>query len=106
VAFEAVGVLGPNGALCLSGVPGPTGPVPIDIGRMMKELVLRNQLVFGTVNAGPDAFRAAVEAMGDFARRWPVELSSLVSSRHALEEAPALLREPPIGTKSVVRVAR
>jgi len=105
VAFEAVAVLGPNGALCLSGVPAPTGPVPVDIGTMMRQLVLRNQLVFGTVNAGPDAFRAAVEAMGDFARRWPRELGSLVSSRHPLEEVPDLLRRAPVGTKSVVRVA-
>jgi len=105
VAFEAAGVLGPNGALCLSGVPGPTGPVPIDIGALMRSLVLRNQLVFGTVNAGPDAFRAAVDAMGDFARRWPRELGSLVSSRHPLDEVPALLEAPPVGTKSVVRVA-
>lgn len=104
VAFEAVATLGPNGALCLSGVPGPTGPVPIDIGTLMRQLVLRNQLVFGTVNAGPDAFRAAVEAMGDFARRWPRELATLISSRHPLEEIPDLLRAPPVGTKSVARV--
>ncbi len=105
VAFEAVATLGPNGALCLSGVPGPTGPVPIDLGAMMRSLVLRNQVIFGTVNAGPDAFRAAVEAMADFERLWPRELGSLVSSRHPLEEVPEVLRAPPVGTKSVVRVA-
>jgi threonine dehydrogenase-like Zn-dependent dehydrogenase len=104
VAFEAVAVLGPNGAVCMSGVPGPTGTVPIDIGKAMRSLVLKNQLIFGTVNAGPEAFRAAVEAMGDFQRRWPAELGSLVSSRHALEEVPGVLRGPPVGTKSVVRV--
>jgi glucose 1-dehydrogenase len=71
----------------------------------MRRLVLGNQLVFGTVNAGPDAFRAAVEALADFAQRWPRELQSLISSRHALEEAPDVLRRPPVGTKSVVAVA-
>jgi hypothetical protein len=105
VAFEAATVLGPNGALCLSGVPGPTGPVLIDLGTLMRGLVLRNQLVFGTVNAGPAAFRAAVESLEVFARRWPRELGSLVSSRHPLDEIPALLRAPPVGTKSVLRVA-
>jgi hypothetical protein len=71
----------------------------------MRSLVLRNQLVFGTVNAGPPAFRAAVETMEVFCRRWPQQLATLVSSRHPLDEVPALLRAPPVGTKSVVRVA-
>jgi threonine dehydrogenase-like Zn-dependent dehydrogenase len=105
VAFEAMALLGPNGALCLTGVPGPTGPLAVDAGTIMRRLVLGNQLVFGTVNAGPDAFRAAVEALGDFARRWPRELGSLVSSRHPLEEVPELLGRPAVGTKSVVSVA-
>ncbi|HET9597909.1 MAG TPA: glucose 1-dehydrogenase [Anaeromyxobacteraceae bacterium] len=106
VAFELMGLIGPNGALCLSGVPGPTGPVPVDAGSIMKRLVLRNQLVYGTVNAGPDAFRAAVSALGEFQRRWPGELRTLISSRHDLGEVPALLGSPPVGTKSVVAVAR
>ena len=104
-AFEAMGFLGANGALCLTGVPGPTGAFPVDAGAIMKRLVLRNQVVFGSVNAGPDAFRAAVEALGEFARRWPRELASLISSRHPLDEVPALLGRPPVGTKTVVAVA-
>ncbi len=105
LAAEAVQTLGPNGAFCLSGVFSPTGPVPVELGHFMRTLVLRNQRLFGTVNAGPDAFRAAVEVMGDCVRRWPRELASLISSRHPLEEAPDLLRGPPVGTKSVVRIA-
>lgn len=106
VAIDAIGTLGPNGALCLSGVFGPTGEVPTDIGNLLRTLVLKNQLVFGTVNAGPDAFRAAVEALGDFARRWPAEIGSLITSRSPLEEVPGLLRAAPVGTKSIVAVAR
>jgi threonine dehydrogenase-like Zn-dependent dehydrogenase len=104
VAFEAMSVVAPNGALCLTGVPGPTGPVPVDAGAIMKHLVLRNVAVFGTVNAGPNAFRAAVDELGQFLRRWPAEIGGLVSSRHPLEEAPALLSSPPVGTKSVLSV--
>lgn len=106
VAVDAIGTLGPNGALCLSGVFAPTGEVPTDIGSLLRTLVLRNQLVFGTVNAGPDAFRAAVAALGDFAQRWPKEIGSLITSHSPLEEVPGLLRAPPVGTKSVVAVAR
>jgi glucose 1-dehydrogenase len=40
VAFDAIALLGPNGALCLTGVPAPTGPLPIDAGAIMRRLVL------------------------------------------------------------------
>jgi threonine dehydrogenase-like Zn-dependent dehydrogenase len=105
VAADAVNTLGPNGVFCLSGVFSPTGPVPVELGTFLRRLVLRNQRVFGTVNAGPDAFRAAVEVLEDCFLRWPRELGSVISSRHPLEEAPDLLRAPSVGTKSVVRVA-
>ena len=104
VAFEAMPLLGTNGVFCLTGVPGRKGPVPIDAGAIMKSLVLRNQLVYGTVNAGHDAFSAAVEDLGMFVERWPKAIGSLVSSRHALEEIPRVLVEPPVGIKSVVRM--
>jgi threonine dehydrogenase-like Zn-dependent dehydrogenase len=105
VVAEAARVLGPNGALCLSGVFSHTGPVSVELGAFLRSLVLRNQRVFGTVNAGPDAFRGAVEVMGECLLRWPRELRSVVSSRHPLDETPDLLRAPPSGTKAVVLVA-
>jgi threonine dehydrogenase-like Zn-dependent dehydrogenase len=105
IAFEAMPLLGANGIFCLTGVPGRKGPLPIEAEAIMKSLVLRNQVVFGSVNAGPDSFRAAVEDLTTFAQRWPREISSLVSSRHDLDEVPVLLGQPPVGTKSIVRVA-
>jgi threonine dehydrogenase-like Zn-dependent dehydrogenase len=105
VAAEAARVLGPNGALCLSGVFSHTGPMSVELGGFLRNLVLRNQRMFGTVNAGPDAFRGAVEVMGECLLRWPREVRSLVSARHPLDAAPDLLRAPPAGTKSVIRIA-
>jgi len=104
IAFQAMPLLGPNGIFCLTGVPGHRGMVPIDASSIMKSLVLRNQLIYGTVNAGSDAFRAAVEDLADFVDRWPDAIGSLVSARHALEEVPRVLLEPAVGTKSVVRI--
>ncbi|BDG02343.1 glucose 1-dehydrogenase [Anaeromyxobacter oryzae] len=104
VAFQAMPLLGPNGIFCLTGVPGRKGPIPIDAATIMKSLVLRNQLFLGTVNAGPDAFRAAVEDLGVFAEQWPHAIERVVSTRHALDEVPRALVEPPTGTKSVVRI--
>ena len=51
LSFEALERLGVNGVFVFTGVPGRKGPIQIDADRLMRNLVLKNQLVFGTVNA-------------------------------------------------------
>ena len=48
------------------GVPGHTAPVSLDGEAVMRDLVLENQLLYGTVNAGPPAFDAAIADLGKF----------------------------------------
>ena len=66
-------VLGTNGLFILTGVPGKHGPDSIDTDKIMRNLVLKNQCVLGTVNAGKDAFQKAVADLtafhADMARR-------------------------------------
>jgi hypothetical protein len=42
----------------------------------MRNLVLKNQVVFGTVNAGRETFEAAIRDLGVFMRRWPAAVRS------------------------------
>jgi len=105
VAFQALMKLGVNGVFVLTGVPGRKGPMEIPEGVLMRNLVLKNQLVFGTVNAGPDAFQAAIEDLAAFHDRWPAQLRAFITDRHSPEEAPALLTRPAAGIKSVVSFA-
>jgi hypothetical protein len=65
--------------------------------------VLRNQLVLGTINAGPDAFEAAIHDLGVFEARWPGALERLITGRWALDDAPACCRLR--GIKNVVALA-
>ena len=44
-------------------------PVEFDTERIMYNLVLKNQVVLGVVNAGPQAFDNAVRDIGVFAAR-------------------------------------
>src|SRR5206468_3052169 len=60
LAFDVLGALGPNGLYILTGVPGHHGPTPFDTDAIMRNLVLRNQCLLGTVNAGKDAFEHAI----------------------------------------------
>lgn len=91
-AFEVMSALGPNGVFILTGVPGRKQPVQLDGGSLMKQIVLANQVVLGTVNAGPDAFAAAIDDLVHFSERWPGPIAQLVTHRHAPEEAPEVLR--------------
>ncbi len=102
LAFETMAALGPNSVFVFTGVPGRKAPVAVDTDLWMRNMVLRNQIVFGTVNAGRDAFEAAVRDLGEFQRRWPKALRGLISGRHPLEAHRELLLGRPGGIKHVL----
>jgi threonine dehydrogenase-like Zn-dependent dehydrogenase len=105
IAFNAMEGLGVNGVFILTGVPGRKGPIEIDADLIMRNLVLKNQLVYGTVNAGRDAFEAAVSDLGEFHRRWPEPLAALITDRHPPDAVQELLLGAPAGIKRVVSFA-
>jgi len=70
ISFKMIEVLGVNGVFVFTGVPGRKDPIEIDADLIMRNLVLKNQLIFGTVNAGPDAFDAAIADLALFDQRW------------------------------------
>ncbi len=78
-AFEAASILGRNGIYVLTGVPGRKGPVSISIDKLMRDMVLKNQVLLGTVNAGPAAFEAAVESLQRIDKRWPGVLEWMIT---------------------------
>lgn len=101
-AFESMGALAPNGILILTGVPGDGDFLKIDAGKVMREVVLRNQLIFGTVNAGRASFTGAIESLQQMNRRWPQALRDLITSRSPLERFADLLLEKPAGIKNIL----
>ncbi len=102
VAFDAMSVLGTNGIFVFTGVPGRKGPIPVDTDILMRNLVLKNQVVFGTVNAGRSCFESAVRDLGTFTERWPEAVHSLISSRRAVEDYREPLLGRPEGIKNVL----
>jgi threonine dehydrogenase-like Zn-dependent dehydrogenase len=104
LAFEAIRYLGVNGVFIFTGVPGRKGPVPVDTDQLMRDHVLKNQIVFGTVNASADHFRRAIADIGAFAQRWPRALSGIISHRIPLEQAAAALSGRVEGIKNVIAI--
>jgi glucose 1-dehydrogenase len=101
-ALAALRVLGTNGIFVLTGVPGLQAFVEADPARLMRDMVLKNQVLLGTVNAGPDAFATALADLEEFRRRWPAVVGALIAGRYPPEQAPDLILGRPAGIKSVI----
>jgi glucose 1-dehydrogenase len=104
LAFDALKHLGPNAVFVFTGVPGHKGPIQVDTDEIMRNMVLNNQLVLGSVNASPQAFESAIRHLGVFAQRWPVALRSVITGRFPLERALDALASQPGGVKNVVAI--
>jgi threonine dehydrogenase-like Zn-dependent dehydrogenase len=105
VAFGTLGALAPNGVFIMSGFPSAHAPIEIDLDGIMRDIVLKNQVLFGTVNASRGAFEAAVRQLEQFMGLFPAAVRSLITHRAKLEDVPELLRRPS-GIKQVVDLAR
>jgi len=105
LAFEVMKYLDTNGVFVFTGVPGRKAPVAVDTDLLMRNLVLRNQVAFGTVNAGRDAFEAAIRDLDIFHTRWPQVVNSLITSRVPIEEHRDLLLGKVGGIKNVIKLA-
>jgi hypothetical protein len=81
------------------------GSIQLDSDRLMRNLVLSNQIVFGTVNAGLDSFAEAIGDLVKFRQRWPGSLRSMITERLPVERAIDVLEGRIHGIKSVVQFA-
>jgi threonine dehydrogenase-like Zn-dependent dehydrogenase len=104
-ALEALRALGANGVFVLTGVPGLQAFVEADPARLMRDMVLKNQVLLGTVNAGADAFESALVNLGEFRRRWPDAVNTLIAGRYPPERAAELILGRPAGIKTVIAFA-
>jgi threonine dehydrogenase-like Zn-dependent dehydrogenase len=103
-AFEVMPFLGANGIYVFTGVPGKDQEVKLDTGTIMKNLVLKNQVVFGTVNAGIDAFQAAIRDLTAFYARWPAQVKALITGRYPMDAFADLVFGRAGGIKNIIQV--
>ncbi|AGC41404.1 glucose 1-dehydrogenase [Myxococcus stipitatus DSM 14675] len=84
-AFEALKSLSPNGVFIFTGVPSKSEQMSLGGDDFLKQLVLNNQVLLGTVNAAASDFDAALEDLARFRARWPGGLERLITARHPPE---------------------
>lgn len=103
VSFEVMKILGTNGVFIFTGVPGRKAPIELDTDLIMRNLVLKNQVVLGTVNAGRETFEAAVRDLGIFVQRWPSAVKALLTGRYPASAYRELLLDDATGIKNVIQ---
>jgi threonine dehydrogenase-like Zn-dependent dehydrogenase len=74
---HVMGHTAPNAVVCLTGV-APSRTLSIDVGELNNEIVLENDVVFGSVNANRGHFASAVAALQQADRDW---LERLITRR-------------------------
>jgi threonine dehydrogenase-like Zn-dependent dehydrogenase len=102
LAFDVMRVLGTNGVFIFTGVPGRKGPISVDTDLLMRDFVLKNQIIYGTVNAPKQAFADAISDLTQFRRKWPDAVKNLITGRFKIEQAIDLLMGKVEGIKNVV----
>ena len=79
--FALIDALGINGIYVLTGIPGGDRPVDIDGPALIRQLVLMNQVVLGSVNANRRHFELAVADLERAAQRWGDAIHQVISHR-------------------------
>jgi len=102
VAFDVLGVLGVNGVYIFTGIPAPGDPIQVDADQLMRNIVLGNQSVIGTVNADDASFKAAIRDLAYFRKHWPEAIDAVITRRYSIESCRELLLERATGIKNVI----
>jgi threonine dehydrogenase-like Zn-dependent dehydrogenase len=95
---DAMRFTAPGAVVCLTGV-APSRTLSVDIGAINNELVLENDVVFGSVNANRSHFEAAADALARADHDW---LGRLITRRVPLDRWQEALEKGDDDVKVVV----
>jgi threonine dehydrogenase-like Zn-dependent dehydrogenase len=91
-----------NGIVCLTGVSSGGRSLDFDVGGFNRDVVLENDVVFGTVNANRRHYEAAATALEEADRDW---LRALITRRVPLDRWQEALERKPDDVKVVVELS-
>ena len=84
--FDLLDALAINGVYAITGIPSGNRPLTLSGAEFMRRLVLRNQVMVGSVNASRDHFQLAVNDLVRAEARWPRHVVNLITHRHPVGE--------------------
>lgn len=86
LGFQLIDALGINGIYAMTGIPGGHRPTCIMGPELMKQIVLKNQIIVGCVNASVEHFAAAVRDLERAKNRWNDLIDQMITSRISFED--------------------
>jgi len=106
LAFNLLDALAVNGVYVLTGIPGGDRCLQIPGDELIRQLVLKNQVMMGSVNAAHDHLQMAVDDLAYARSRWPGHLERLITHRYPFGEfQQAFSQHPGDEIKAVIEWA-
>jgi len=101
--FNLLDALAKNGVYVLTGIPDGDHPLQIDGPELVRQLVLENQVMLGSVNAARGHFQMAVDDLSQAQLRWGSHIASLMTNRYPFGRFADLVADhPPDAIKEVI----
>jgi threonine dehydrogenase-like Zn-dependent dehydrogenase len=102
VVFDTMEQMAPGGILCLAGISSGGRTVPFDAAKWNRNVVLENNVVFGTVNANRRHYQQAADALAKADPNW---LGRIIARRAPIEKWSDALQSQPGDVKTIIEFA-
>jgi len=101
--FNLLDALAPNGVYALTGIPSGDRPVELPGAELIRGLVLKNQVMVGSVNASRDHYQMAVDDLAHAHLLWGDHVMQLITHHHPYADFDASLHQhTPDEIKAVI----
>lgn len=101
--FSLFNVLGANSLYVLTGITHSSQLVNVEGGTLMKQLVLNNQLIVGSVNAAKKHWERGIQDLQEGISRWPSIMRQLITQKTSYQDFhDIILKHPNNEIKSVI----
>jgi len=91
--LQLIDTLAVNGIYVATGIPGGERPLSVNAGTLMQQLVLKNQIVIGSVNASIHHYGQAVDYLRRSKEKWPDAIARVITHRAPYTEFKSLLQQ-------------
>ena len=105
--FNLLDALALNGMYVLTGIPGGDRPLQISGAELIRQLVLDNQVMLGSVNAARGHFQMAADDLAQAHLRWGAQIAGLITNRYTRDQFAGLKdQHQPDAIKEVIEWAQ
>jgi glucose 1-dehydrogenase len=93
--FNLLDALARNGVYVLTGIPDGDHPLQIDGPELVRQLVLDNQVMVGSVNAARGHFQMAADDLSQAQLRWGAHVAALITNHYPSSQFAKLVGDHP-----------